>query len=1050
MMTHVRRLILVVPLLMGMDVCLAQEAASRLASQAVVHFTFEETSGAAEDRATVGHGHDQGSVMNEPVRVPSPFWNQQGKKALQLDAARQQFIEIADSPDVDAPVGITVSMFFVNLTDAAEPNYHGLFAKRGTADGQFSTNYGINFQMPADNFQVYIHDGTDYRVASYSSKAAVPIRKLTYITATYTAGDAPGEDADTDADDVRIQYFVNGQPLVPKGVSRGIVIGHEAWTLDVNLAGLLSSLPLTIGRSEVHGEYTSGVIGDVRIFPRALSPEEVKQLFVEVAGNNVDELIAADRPAPAALPAIKSLSQPGLEIGHTTQLIVEGSNLGPAPGVAFPLPEVRFDIAKESTPERLVLNVTVPSKTVPGLYPLWVKSQVGMSSSTVLALDRLPQVPLASSIDQPATLPAAFFGTLSGGQQQTVYFAGKTGERIVADVELKRLGGAANPVLELKSPKGAPLTIGWGQSPLRRDARIEYTLTADGIYSIELHDLAFNAPGSSVFRLKVGDLKLVDGLLPAAGSLGKMEVEPIGPGFSNSVRVRGELTAPAESRFGLFSIDSDLLFCGSLPAMGLSQGTEYAEPQSSSGDPLPPITVNFTQPDRPSVGISGRVAQKREMDRFTLNVIPGQKLRFTLLTDTLGSTLQGEMSIVDGAGGNLLAQTSDQPTSGDLILDYSIPQGTNQIQLRIRDLFGRGDPRAFYRVVIEPADLPRFSLQLNTPTVNIPEDGSAIIELQVNRAGHMGPIQLSAVGDDSVTISPSQIVANHQGKMLLRLVRSGSRQTAHPSLLRIVGESVDLSPQIRRTATLQTGSLAPAFADTLAVATTPASGLAVELQYLPTVLYRGTTIDLPVKVQRSREHATVTLPVRLSLDSTEPARRRDPNNAAAGTFPQVSIAPAFLDSSDDQTVVLKLSVPMDAVEPAINFTVRAEATPHAYSDRVTATAFSQTFLAEIQTGVAPKVDEATLSVVGETDHRITGVLQRAAGFSMPVEVALGGLPAGYTAQTANVPGNEETFSVVVRGPKVTNQTDLPNVKLRVTTAGNLVVPEIPVNLQAVP
>ena len=1050
MMTYARRYLFVVPILLGLEVCFAQEAKPPIASQAVVHYTFGEESGAAQDSATVGQGPDQGSLMNDPVRVPSPFWNQTGKKALQLDAARQQFIEIADSADVDAPIGITLSMFVVNLTESADPNYHGLFAKRGNADGKFSANYGINFQMPADNFQVYIHDGTDYRVASYSSNAALPIRKLAYVTATYTAGDAPGQDADTDVDDLRMQYFINGEPLNPKGVARGFVSGSEAWTLDVNLAGLLSSLPTTIGRSEVVGEYTSCVIGDFRIFPRALSPEEVKQLFLEVAGADVNALIAADQPAPAALPIIKGLSQPGVQVGRTTQLVIDGTNLSPGSMIAFPLPEVRFDVAEGSTPDRLILNVAVPPETVPGLYPLWVKSQSGMSLSTVLAIDRLPQMPLQSSVDKPATLPGAFFGTLSGGQQQTLYFAGKTGQRVVADVELKRLGGAANPVLEIKSPSGAPLAIGWGQNSLRRDARAECTLKADGIYSIELHDLTFNAPGTNVFRLKVGDLKLVDGLIPAAAHPGQVEVEPVGSGFAAGTRLTGQVTRQTESNSGLLSLNSEAGFSGSLPSMGLSRGTELIEPAGAADGSISAIDVTFAPSTPPLVGISGRVAVRGENDRYLLGVAPGQKLRFTLLSDSLGSNLEGEVRLMEHPSGKPLAQTSDQPANGDPSLEYVVPAGVTLIQVHVRDLFGRGDARAFYRLVIEPADQPKFALILNTPIVNIPEDGSAMVELQVVRTGYAGAIQLSVVGDDAVKVSSNQIAPNKQGKTLLRLVRSNSPPGTLPSLLRIVGESVGLDPSIKRTAVLQTGVTAPTFTDTMAVATTPSSGLSVELQQVPAVLFRGTTNELPVTVHRQPGHATASMPVRFLLDSTEPVRKRDPNNPAAGNFPLVSIGPAFLLPAEPEVVTLKLSVPLEVVEPTIDFVIRAEATPHSFSDRVLAKAYSQPFHAEVKSGVAPKLDDATLSFAGEVDHQLTGILQRTPGFTAPVEVTLGGLPAGYTVQPHNVTGDQDKFSLTLRGPKVTAATAIPNIKLRVTSKGNLLVPESPVNLNSIP
>ena len=52
---------------------------------------------------------------------------------------------------------------------------------------------------------------------------------------------------------------------------------------------------------------------------------------------------------------------------------------------------------------------------------------------------------------KPTTLPGAFSGTIAGTQEQRVWFTGKKGQRVVADVETKRLGGTMEPVLEIKN-----------------------------------------------------------------------------------------------------------------------------------------------------------------------------------------------------------------------------------------------------------------------------------------------------------------------------------------------------------------------------------------------------------------------------------------------------------------------------------------------------------------------------------------------------------------------------------------------------------------------
>lgn len=1017
----------------------AQEA---VRSRAVISYTFDEADGSVLDTATVGSGPDEGKLLQNPVRVASPFWNQTGKKALQLDAARQQSVEIADSPDCDAATAVSIGMFVVNLTDPGDNGYHGLFAKRGSDNGRMSTNYGINFQMQGDNLQVYIHDGTNFKVVSYSAKEALPFRRLVYLTATFEVTDATKQDDDTDADDMRIQLFVNGEPMTPKAAGNGFVEGKVGWIRDVAVPGLLNNLPLTLGRSEAAGEFMSAVFDEFVLIPAALNPAQAKTLFLETAGANVQELMALDKAVPPVVPVIASLSQPGLPAGQLTALVVNGADLGPQPAVVFPVPGVTFEVAEGSTPTRLALNVTVPVDTPCGLYPLWIRSDSGISKSVAVAIDRLPHVAAATSAPAtPSTLPGAFYGMLSGGQQHRVYFQGVKGQRLVADVECKRLGSAANPVLEIRSPAGTPVEIGWGQSSLRGDARAEAVLPRDGLYSVELHDLTYNAPGQNPFRLKLGDLKLIDGTLPAAVSTGAVEIQPVGTGFLPGTRVAAQVTAAPESRSVSLQIPADSGIAAAFPSLPLSHGVELVETPGTQQ------TIDATS-DKP-VAVSGVISARGERDRYVVQVPAGKPLKFRLQAEEVGSPLEGALSVLWHPQGNLLAQTGDQPTPGDVQLNFNVPGGMSQIQVEVRDLFGRGGPRHFYRLIVEPANRPTFNLMLNTPTVNLPADGSAVIEMQVTRAGYPGPIRLSIAGDTSVTVSPLEIAPQMQGKMLLRLVRSRAPDAGTMPLLRLVGESVGADPVIRQTAVLQTGVVAPSFTDTMAVGTTAASGLAIDVQQLPTQLFRGAGPQLKITIKRQPGHPSATLPVRLTLESTEPIRRRDNNNPAAGNIPSVTAEPQVILSGVDEGT-LTLAVPVEVAEPVIDFVVKAVAVPHAYSERVLATAYSQPFRAEIKTGIAPKVNEASLAVVGDTEHRITGDLQRTPEFTGPVEATLVGLPAGYTTQTQVIPGDKGQFEILVKAPAVTAATPVANVKLRFTAQATLLVNEVPVNVTVTP
>ena len=77
-------------------------------------------------------------------------------------------------------------------------------------------------------------------------------------------------------------------------------------------------------------------------------------------------------------------------------------------------------------------------------------------------------------------------------------------------------------------------------------------------------------------------------------------------------------------------------------------------------------------------------------------------------------------------------------------------------------------------------------------------------------------------------------------------------------------------------------------------------------------------------------------------------------------------------------------------------------------------------------------------------------MQRVAGFTGPVEVTVVGLPAGYTVQAATIAGDQDKFAISIMAPKVAAETPVANVKLRITSAGNLLVAEIPVNVKVIP
>lgn len=1048
-----RRFISVVALALVTVPLLAQsQEPAPLRPEATVQLTFDDDGNVAADTATAGMSKDDGKLVNDPARVPSPFWNQSGKRAVQLDASKQQSIELADAADVDRPDAVTFSLLVVNLTEANDGAYHGLVAKRGQADGKTLTNYGINFSRQGDNFQVYIADGSGYKVVQYPHDAAFAARRLLHLTATFQVADAPGQDADTDADDVRIQLFVNGAAVTPKASTQGFINGAEGWITDINVAGLVNDLPVTIGRSEMAGEYFSGVVDEFLLFPRALSADEAKRLFHEVAGPNVDELIQQDKPAPPALPQIARLSHAGLTAGHATQIVIAGKNLTPAPQVLSAIDGAKATLVGEPTVDKLTVRIDVPATVRPGFYPVWVKTPQGLSAAEPVAVDRLPHINLQStSLEKPATaLPAAFFGNLNGGQELRVYFEGKRGQRIVADVELKRLGGKANPVLELKTAKGTPIGIAWGQSRLAGDARLEQTLPADGIYFVELHDLVYRGGNANTFRIKLGDLKLMDVPYPVAAVPGEHKFHGIGSGLTAAEEWTAAVAAVANASRATLALPMETAVAGPWPTVQLSDGIEVVEP-AGLDEPRPTVDATFTvAPNRP-IGLNGRIGTKGERDVYLLTVTPGANLRLTLQSQSIGSSLEGEIAVRLPGSPTPFAISGDQPNENDPALNVVVPGNTSQVEVVVRDLFNRHDPAAVYRLIVAPATRPDFQLTTATAVLSAPEDGTAILELTVNRQGYNGPIALAVAGDPGLEIAPKDIAEGMSGKVLCRLKRTAPATAENGPLVRIVGTATGVEPPLVRAVERDTDGVLTSFSDQLAWGTTAVAGLSAEMTEPPKTLFKGVTTTVPVQIARREGMEVAKQPVRFSLKSTEPVRQKVPNQPAQGTIPVVAVSPGFgLVAADQSTVAMPIMVPLEVVEKSIDFVFVAEAVPHAYSERVVATAYSQPARVEIKTAVSPKFNDETLTVVAETDHAVTGKLQRTAGFTRPVEVTLAGLPDGYQQTPATVAADQDEYRIVIKAPATTAEAAVPKVKLRVTSGGALLQAETDVALKIKP
>ena len=554
-------------------------------------------------------------------------------------------------------------------------------------------------------------------------------------------------------------------------------------------------------------------------------------------------LLAA--PAWAAEPNIRDLNVRGLQVGGTTTLLVEGDDLGPATKLLLPFP-AKQTLKPGSTDKQATFEVALDDAVPPGYHHLRVVTDGGVSLPVIIGVDRLPQRTITTS---PEPLPVALHGTVNGSTTIETTFAGKTGQKLIAEVEAQRLGSKLRPVVHLYGPKRLQVTWAWGAPALLGDTRLQAALPEDGLYTIAVHDAEYATPGPGFFRLKIGQWSFVDQVFPPVIGRGARAVELLG---ASSVRM--DLSAAQSLGPVPLSWPKDGTWSGPRPFVDVGTRTEVLE-QPASG----------TIQDLPtgSVAVNGRLLSPFVEDRYRVSVTPGTKVRFELFAERLGSPVDAALIVRNDAGGEL-ARAEDGPGTLDPVLEYAVPDKMTSVVIAVVDSQGRGGPRGVYHLTVDPVTPTGgpADFRLFTPAgrVLLAKNERSVVPVLVERRGYQGRIDLTADGmPPGVKLSGLTIPTGADGT-LVTIEPGASTAGATISTWRGRGTSGPERPVQLKGHPLE--RLQPWLATELAVApvVTKAVGFSIDWRGASDLaMFPGGKLTLPVSVKRSPADSVVRL-----------------------------------------------------------------------------------------------------------------------------------------------------------------------------------------------
>ncbi len=730
-----------------------------------------------------------------------------------------------------------------------------------------------------------------------------------------------------------------------------------------------------------------------------------------------------------AAPTITNLSLRGLQIGETTTLTIDGAELSADAQVILDVPLVKQEVQPGATDKRLEVALTLDPQARPGIYALRLATSRGVSNAVAVGVDSLPQRPFSPQVE---SLPLALSGTLTGSQILETVFTGKAGQRIVVDMESARLGAKLQPVLRLENPQGVQLAWSQPQRVIGGDARVEATLPVDGSYTVRFHDLLYRGAGPGFFRVKIGDLHYADMAFPLGVERGKAAdvtfvssslpqglTAPLVPG---DIGPEPRIAAPFPSVSGL---------TGAQPPLFSSSFPELVE-IAPTGDVLQSLPL-------PPVAISGRLAQKGEEDRYAVEVTPGSKIRVSVVARTVGSPLDGVLSLRNEQGGQLAAN-DDRPGQLDPGLEYDVPANVNKVVVAIKDLLGRGGKEFLYRIAVENLSQPRFSLSLQDDRINLPAGATQVLQVQAQREGYNGPIELSVekqpegVTAEGVTIRADETIG-------LLTLTAAPTATAR-GVVSIVGKAADGQSKFATVAHTPEGELSQIHAwmrDDVGFAVTTPAPIHVEWELLaPGRLVLGGKTPLQATIER-KDPAVGPVRLRLLTTQVPPKKKEKKDNK------EVEV--------DDVDRTLRLAadavIPAGAVQGVFEVVTPADLPTQEWGVVLVADALAadgKTVLATVATPArrlkpfAP-IELQLISAVeieakagaGETGQ-FAGKVVRYGDYAQPITVTLEGLPTGYPAPRVDLVAAQSDFSLAVRFPYGAKVGRLEGVKLIATTS----------------
>lgn len=188
---------------------------------------------------------------------PTWVWGKFGP-ALQFDSAAYKHVYVPNSASLSTPKGVSVSAWVYANGQNARNDHQVILAKWYDEGSNFIGSFVLELQPNGATPQFVVRRAGDLLVQTAVSSTNIPVNQWYYVTGTY--------------DGSTIKIYVNGALTGSVAMAGSINQGSQPVIIGAHSYGSIEDVNIF-----------NGIIDDVKLFNRALTPEEVNYEFIKGA-----------------------------------------------------------------------------------------------------------------------------------------------------------------------------------------------------------------------------------------------------------------------------------------------------------------------------------------------------------------------------------------------------------------------------------------------------------------------------------------------------------------------------------------------------------------------------------------------------------------------------------------------------------------------------------------------------------------------------------------------------------------------------------------------